>query len=405
MNRSGGGKRPKNAPGQMQLMGVNAAAFSMDMPTLAAIAAAFDPARLTQARRLAGMTKKAVATALGVSAVAVGQWESGTHPPRPDHIARLAEALEVPPAFLAAGRPYARLEFSAAHFRSLRRTPAHQRGKAVAFAEQVWELVYALEKRVQLPPVDLPGFSAGEISTELAETRPIQAAQSLRRAWGLGSAPIPHMVRLMETHGLIITLVPFAGSATATVDAFSTSQLPRPVVVLTPDRANDVYRHRFTAAHELGHLLLHGDAAPGDIMQEKDADSFAAEFLTPGEVITPELPSRMDLNALERLGQKWGVSVESLVYRCREVGAVSDPAYRRAYQRLAQLRRLGLFRPEPVDGYPGEVPVMIGRAFELAEQNGLTMSALARELTFPLPRLRLLLGDAGADVRPKLHLV
>jgi transcriptional regulator with XRE-family HTH domain len=135
----------------------------MDMPTLAAIAAAFDPARLTQARRLAGMTKKAVAKALGVSAVAVGQWESGTHPPRPDHIARLAEALEVPPAFLAAGRPYARLKFSAAHFRSLRRTPAHQRGKAVAFAEQVWELVYALRSVSSCPLSTCLAFCGGDL--------------------------------------------------------------------------------------------------------------------------------------------------------------------------------------------------------------------------------------------------
>jgi Zn-dependent peptidase ImmA (M78 family)/DNA-binding transcriptional regulator YiaG len=394
-----------DASDQMQMPGVESAASPKDGLALAAVAAAFDPARLTQARRLAGMTKKAVARELKVSAVAVGQWESGTHPPRPDHVGRLAEVLNVPPAFLAAGRPYARLESSAAHFRSLRRTPAHQRAKAVAFAEQVWELVYALEKRVQLPSVDLPGFTAGEISTELAAVDPVQTARDLRRDWELGTAPIPHMVRLMEAHGLIVTLVPFAGAATATVDAFSTSQLPRPIVILSPDRANDVYRHRFTAAHELGHLLLHGEAVPGDVIQEKEADTFAAEFLTPGELIRPELPSRMDLKALERLGQKWGVSVDSLVYRCREVGAVSDPAYRRAYQRLNQLRRLGLFRPEAVDGYPGEIPIMISRAFALAEQNGLTMATLARELTFPLPRLRLLLGDAEGDARPQLRLV
>jgi Zn-dependent peptidase ImmA (M78 family)/transcriptional regulator with XRE-family HTH domain len=394
-----------DASGQMQLLGVETAATSKDEATLAAVAAAFDPARLTQARRLEGLTKTAVAKRLGVSAVAVGQWESGTHPPRPDHVGQLAEVLKVPPAFLAGGRPYARLESSAAHFRSLRRTPAHQRAKAIAFAEQAWELVYALEKRVQLPPVDLPGFTAGEISTELPATSPAEAARFLRRAWGLGTVPISHMVRLMESRGLIVTLVPFAGAATATVDAFSTSQLPRPIVVLTPDRANDVYRHRFTAAHELGHLFLHGEAAPGDIMQEKEADIFAAEFLTPRDVIRPEMPTRMDLKALERLGQKWGVSVESLVYRCREVGVVSDPAYRRAFQRLNQLRRLGLFQPEPVDGYPGEIPIMLKRAFELAEQNGLTMTTLARELTFPLPRLRLLLGDAEGDARPQLRLV
>jgi Zn-dependent peptidase ImmA (M78 family)/DNA-binding transcriptional regulator YiaG len=394
-----------DASGQIQLLGTATATPPKDGSALTAVAAAFDPARLTQARRLAGLTKKAVARELKVSAVAVGQWESGTHPPRPDHVGRLAEVLEVPPAFLAGGRPYARLESSAAHFRSLRRTPAHQRAKAIAFAEQVWELVYALEKRIQLPPVELPGFTAGEVSTELADANPVQAARALRRAWRLGTAPIPRMVRLMEAHGLIVTLVPFAGSATATVDAFSTAQLPRPIVVLTPDRANDVYRHRFTAAHELGHLLLHWEVVPGDVIQEKEADIFAAEFLTPGDAIRPELPSRMDLKALERLGQKWGVSVDSLVYRCREIGAVSDPAYRRAYQRLNQLRRLGLFQSEPVDGYPGEIPILISRAFELAERNGLTMAALARELACPLPRLRLLLGDTEAAVRPKLRLV
>jgi Zn-dependent peptidase ImmA (M78 family)/transcriptional regulator with XRE-family HTH domain len=399
------GDRRMDGPRQETLEGWDTTAGQRHDPTLTAVVAAFDPARLTQARRLVDLSKTALARLLGVSAVAVGQWEAGTHPPRPDHVGLLAEHLKVPPAFLAAGRPYARLESSAAHFRSLRKTPAHQRAKAIAFTEQVWELVYALEKRVQLPPVDLPGFSAGEVCPGVVSTDPIQAAQALRKAWGLRTAPIPRMVRLLEAHGLIVTLVPFAGTATATVSAFSTSQLPRPIVVLTPDRADDVYRHRFTAAHEVGHLLLHGDCAPGDIIQEKEADSFAAEFLTPGEVIRHELPSRMDFKVLVGLGKKWGVSVESLVYRCREVGTVSEPAYRRAYQRLNQLRKLGLFAPEPIAGYPGEVPVLITRAFELAESNGLTMTALARELAWPLPRLRLLLGDAEGDTRPQLRLV
>ena len=212
--------------------------------------------------------------------------------------------------------------------------------------------------------------------------------------------------------GAVVGLLGFGGvriasaqdgspSTTSTTVASSQDDAATPA----PDRADDVYRHRFTAAHEVGHLLLHGDCVPGDIMQEKEADSFAAEFLTPGDVIRPELPPRMDLKALEGLGKKWGVSVESLIYRCREVGTVSEPAYRRAYQRLNQLRKLGLFAPEPVEGYPGEVPVMISRAFALAKNNGLTMTALARELALPLPRLRLLLGDADGDTRPQLRLV
>ncbi len=164
-----------------------------------------------------------------------------------------------------------------------------------------------------------PGDHAGD---------PAAAAAELRRCWGLGDGSIPHLVRTMERHGLIVTLVPFAGAATKTIDAFSTSHLPQPVVVLIPDRADDVYRHRFTAAHELGHLVLHGETAPGDRVQEKEADSFAAELLTPRASIVPQLPARLDLHELERLGQVRGVGVEALVYRCHEVGTISDATYR-----------------------------------------------------------------------------
>lgn len=370
---------------------------------LAAISEAFDPARLTQARRLAGFTKRAVADDVGVSPAAVGQWESGTAAPRPDHVARLADLLEIPPDFLAIGRRYVRLEMGDAHFRSLRSTPAALRAKAIAFTEQVWELTYALETRVQIPPVDLLGFAGGEVQPGDYAGDPAAAAAELRRSWGLGDGPIPYLVRTMERHGLIVTLVSFAGTATKTIDAFSTSHLPRPVVVLTPDRADDVYRHRFTAAHELGHLVMHGETAPGDPVQEREADAFAAELLTPRTSIVPQLPTRLDLHELERLGQVWGVGVESLVYRCHEVGTISDATYRRAFQRLNQLRQLGLFAREPVATYPGEIPALIGQAFAVAQQHGLTISALADQLRISLPRLRLLLGQP--DQRPNLQLV
>lgn len=369
----------------------------------AQISAAFDPGRLVQARRLAGLTKSAVAKEVGVSAVALGNWEAGTHLPRPDHVLRLSEALDVLIPFFAAGRPYARLGDADAHFRSLRRTPAHQRSKAIAFTEQVWELTYALEKRVQLPPVRLPGFTAGELIPRVQATDPAAAARMLRAEWGLGKGKIPRMVRIMEQHGLIVTLVPFAGAATPMVDAFSTSRLPRPVVVLTPDRAEDVNRHRFTAAHELGHLIMHPDTAPGDPQLEKEADQFAAEFLTPAETITPLLPNRLDLHLLDRLSKEWGVSIESLIYRCHELGTVSEAAYRRAFQRLNQLRKVGLFNHESVDGYAGEIPALLPKAFAVAESNGLTLTALAREISCKPARVRMLLGERNA--RPELRLV
>lgn len=363
-----------------------------------AVADAFDPARLTQARVLADMTKQALARKLGVSPAAVGQYEAGVIAPRPELIADLARLLTVPVAFFATGRPHTRLDASTAHFRSLRSTRVGQRARAIAFAEQLWELAHALELRVELPDLDLPG------ADDVDHASPETAARYLRRYWNIGPGPVRHLVRTMETHGILVTLLPFARTdEIARVDAFSTSRLPRPLVILTPDRADDVYRHRFTAAHELGHLLLHAEARPGDLEQEREADRFAAEFLTPADQIGPELPLRLRVPLLEPLSQRWGVAVDSLVRRTHELGTITEVTARRAYQRIQQLRNVGLLRPEPVTAYPGEIPTLLRSAFDLAEQHGLTLPQLADDLAWPPELVRSRLGIS--DSRPTLTLV
>lgn len=373
-------------------------------PTPADVACVFDPARLTQARQLAGLTKKAIADDLGLTPAAVGQYEAGVTSPRPDVLLGLAGVLGVPVAFFAAGRPHAQLDPSSTHFRSLRSTRVFQRDKAVAFASQVWELTHALERRVQLPLVDLPGFSGGEVTPpDEMRSDPVRAAQALRTYWRLDRGPIAHLVRLLEARGIVVAMLPFERGEASRIAAFSTSRLPRPLIVLTPDRADDVYWYRFSAAHELGHLILHGDTVPGDMRHEREADAFAAEFLTPRASIAPELPARVDFTVLARLQTAWGISVKSLLYRCRELGLCSAPTTSRAYQRLSMLTSQGLFASEPIAGYPGEKPVLLTQAFQLATQHGATLTQLAAELAWPVERVQELLGLRST--RPSLRLV
>jgi len=391
--------RPHTA-GRSRAAGRSRQPSLFEAASVGAVADAFDPARLTQARVLADLTKQALAAALQVSPAAVGQYEAGVITPRADHLETLARTLGVPVAFFAAGRPHARLDASMAHFRSLRSTRVGQRAKAAAFVEQLWELAHALELRVELPPTDL----LPDLDNRSVSLAPEAAAQQLRRHWRIGPGPLKHLVRTMEMHGIVVALLPFAADdEVARVDAFSTSRLPRPLVILTPDRANDVYRHRFTAAHELGHLLLHADANPGDIEQEREADRFAAEFLTPAAEIGPELPARLRVPVLEPLSRRWGVGLDSLVRRIGELGLTSDISARRAYQRIQQLKNAGLLRPEPITAYPGEIPTLLRSAFELAEQHGLTLTQLASELAWPIRTVRSRLGHIGA--RPTLTLV
>jgi transcriptional regulator with XRE-family HTH domain len=201
-----------------------------DRPDLDAVADAFDPARLTQARFAAGLSKAKLAELVSVTPAAIGQYESRVVTPRRDVLPVLARALDVPVDYFATGRPIGRVDGSEAHFRSLRSTTARDRSKAIAFIEQVWELTFALEKKVRFPDVDLP-------AVDRQQADPVSAAQALREHWGLGVKPVKHLVALTESHGVVVSLLTLANADVARVGAFSTSRLARPVIVITPIRS------------------------------------------------------------------------------------------------------------------------------------------------------------------------
>lgn len=365
----------------------------------AKVARAFDPERLQQARQLALQTKQDVADAVGVSAAAIGQFESGVTPPRDDTIEKLAAFLKVPVAFFAAGRPRVRLESDSVFFRSLRATTVRQRKKAVSYTEQVWELANALERHVRFPTIDLPGFSGGEIAPGTFSSEPSLAAQQLREAWNMGDGPVPQVVRLVESKGIVAVLVPMVEEEVARIDAFSTAAFNRPVLVLSPDRADDVYRHRFSAAHELGHIILHGGRVPGTLDIEREADKFAAEFLTPRRAMEPRLKTRLDIADVMNVSREWGVEPRSVVYRSRELGKISEATARRGYIRLNQVG----VPHEPVAQFPGELPSLLSRALELADQRGVGIPELAAELAWTPAHVRRMLG--AQDERPQLRLL
>jgi Zn-dependent peptidase ImmA (M78 family)/transcriptional regulator with XRE-family HTH domain len=356
----------------------------------------FEPYRLRQARQLALLTKREVAEASGVSPAAIGQYEAGISVPRSRTITRLADALDVSIEFFAPGRPFQRLDTSETHFESLRATTAKQRSAATSFAEQIWELSYALETHVRFPQTLLPDMY-GDADAHLT---PEGAALTVRELWDLGTEPVGHLVSQLESHGIICCLAPPTPHNVARINAYSTLAFRRPLVVLTADRADDVLRHRFSAAHELGHLVLHGGSPSGDQALEREADEFAAEFLTPREAIRDELPERLDFAKLYRLSERWGVQVKMLVYRSQELGLISESTARRAYIRLAQSPQ----DQRPIRQYDGEVPSMLTAAFDLAGQRGVTAGTLADQLKWKTRRVRQLL-DQDDDPRPALHIV
>ncbi|MEU4361970.1 XRE family transcriptional regulator [Promicromonospora sp. NPDC023987] len=350
----------------------------------------FEPARLTQARVRVGVSKTNLAAKVGVSAAAIGQYEAGVNSPRPDVLDRLAKTLNVRPGFFGVGRPLARIDTVNAHFRSLRSARVSDRQKALATATLVWELTFALERHVKLPEADLPAVEPG--------TAPSNAAALLRRHWDLPDGPVKHLVATAESRGIVVAVRPI-GEIDA-VDAFSVVIVDRPIIVTTPRRSENVFRHRFSIAHEIGHLLMHADSGEHSAAVEKEADEFAAAFLTPAASMDAALPQRIDLAALDRLGRTWGVSPHSLVRRMVERGRTTESSARRAYQRLAMVDDPAA---DPTSAYQGEVPTLLKKASDLAADYGAGVPALAEALKIGSRQVRDLLGEV--DQRPVLRLV
>lgn len=356
------------------------------------VAALFDGDRLRQARLYNGMRKVDVAEAVGITPAAVGQYESGRTRPSAQVMASLAVCLGFPPEFFERRTGLTAVPENLAHFRKLRSTTRAARERLLVRLELLSEVMAIVEEHVELPSVDVPAYTVSENGEE---AEPEGAAAAVRTSWGLGSGPIDHVMRLLESKGIVVVRPRFD---TSQVDAFSTWAGKRPVIVLSSDKA-DAARSRFDAAHELGHLVMHHDVQPGRHTIEQQAHRFASAFLLPANAIGQELPRRMSWAAFFALKERWRVSLQALLYRARTLGALSPDAYRRAQIHLVQR---GWRDNEPVEIGPPEEPALIERALALMlSELGMDNQAVSDGCALPGPVFSSVIGDAVAAAQPR----
>ena len=227
------------------------------------------------------------------------------------------------------------------HFRARSRTTETTKASGLAWAEVVNEAYTTLLSQAREIPVQLSATSTAD---------PRQAAWSTRHELGFSPlAPLPYLVLAAERVGVRILGLPWRSE---TVDAFCAWANGVPTVAVAAGVPGD--RLRWSVAHELGHLVLHRDGRQGKDV-EREADTFAAELLTPIDAMRLELPRHPTLGGLAMLKTRWGVSVKSLVRRARELGYVDEE------------RATGLFRQISARGWnkadPGFVPREKPRAF------------------------------------------
>ncbi len=169
-----------------------------------------------------------------------------------------------------------------------------------------------------------------------------KAAETVREHWRLGMSPVPNFLELLESNGIKVFeirdregLGDFDGLAARSTGGY--------VIALNMNRPPD--RIRFTAAHELAHIVCDFDGA-GE--KERLCHVFAGALLLPRPALERELVHRRRKLTLWELGaikRKYGISLQAIMYRACGLGLIA-PRHLRDF--VAAVKKNGWTIDEPV---------------------------------------------------------
>jgi Zn-dependent peptidase ImmA (M78 family)/DNA-binding XRE family transcriptional regulator len=269
--------------------------------------------RLRKAKKL---TQEKVAEAAGISRVGYRKIENRESKPRVDTLKAIATALEVNIRDLVS--PIR--ELSHVRFRSQK--TFNNREQILAEIGEKLENYSELESLLNL-----------KIDNKLAKIKflpggkknPLEVADQVRKRFKLTSEePIVNICGLLEANGVKVISV-----RKSSINFFGLSvsaQDVGPAVIVNTWERIPVERWIFTAAHELGHLILHLSAynvceIDENRVEEKEADRFASYFLMPQEVFQREWENTYGLPLSDRvlkIKRFFKVSYKTVLFRLNE---------------------------------------------------------------------------------------
>lgn len=276
-------------------------------------------ANLQRLRGMRGLTQDAVAGAAGLSRAAYRNLETGLSEPRASTLVALARALGVMPGDLLLPAPLP----PRARFRSKQRLK--DRARILHDVGRQLDDYGSLERLVgQERPYLFAQFRAPQGQ---GADRARRAAELVREKIELGDEPIFDISGLLEDKiGIKVLWLEMASEGFFGLSVAEDGSGPA-IVVNSWDRIS-VERQIFTAAHELGHLLLHRDEfdpdeIAEDLEAEREADVFAAYLLMPEPRFGTEWQEVRGLplfDAVMKVKRIFRVSYRTVLHRLDERG-------------------------------------------------------------------------------------
>jgi Zn-dependent peptidase ImmA (M78 family)/transcriptional regulator with XRE-family HTH domain len=317
-------------------------------------------------RLLKGLNVRELANKIGVSAMEISNYENNKRRPTLENLRKLSGVL----GFDIAGISSFSANEPKIDFNEFRKQSKLNKGNIFLLENQItnlltryWETINLVGKEACLPRSVQPHSLKFSDDFE-------SMASSLRTWIGFGQfGPIVNLIQILENAGIIVVRIDFNSDLFSGINGNVNGT---PYIVINKKGIGE--RQRFTLAHELAHLAFDFSAIASDKEKEKIANKVASAFLMPKTDIVREL-------GIERkafgddvfiVAKEYGVSVNALVYRLRDLGIISEETYLRFEQYASST---GFKKNEPTQMDKAETSELFEQlVIRLVSENDITAS-------------------------------
>ncbi|MFY0627565.1 MAG: ImmA/IrrE family metallo-endopeptidase [Reichenbachiella sp.] len=288
-------------------------------------------ARMINGLSLQGLADKLKELGFPISKQALNKYEQEQAAPNSEMIGMLSTALSVRPEYFYND---SLIDFGEIEFRKLQSYSSKESQRIIEISRDELGRYLELEEILGIKtefvnPLEdfvITGYESVD-----------EAADLVRKEWELGTNPIPNTIELLEDHNIKVIEI----ESDVKLDGFSTfADEHFPIVVLNKRKLDDAPdRKRWTALHELGHIVLNLDHL-SDKDKEKYCHYFAGALLFSKVNLERELGTKRTKLSIRELGalkQEYGISMQAIVYRAKDIGIINESSFRQFFYMFTQL--------------------------------------------------------------------
>lgn len=278
------------------------------------------PIRLKNARRMRGLSQRDLSAAMqgDISPNAIKKYENGEMFPSSNVIIKLANVLHVNIDDLF--QPFAvKIDMSDVKYRK----KSTLRKKDMEAINQI--AARHLEKYIEVERMcgENSNFAKSYSDMVVRDENDARAVASrFRQDFNLGSDPISNPIEILESAGAKIIEVNASDKFDG--DNFTTDG----IFVIILNETFPAERKRLSLFHEAGHKVM--SFAEG-VDEEKMCNVFANEVLLPSEIFRKMIGRKradVSLEELKDIQVQYGISVEAMMMKARQLGIISENRYR-----------------------------------------------------------------------------